>query len=123
MKTGVLKRGGGECLELPVAADAERKNFNFRVVSICMCSQPFFFLFVPNPKVTVSSGSRICFDTNLVTFLEQACVEETRRGRWRVLPRGELLTAEVVGAFWRWGGRQHESQESCFVPAGFHFTV
>lgn len=78
---------------------------------------------MPNPKMMVSGGSRICFDTKLVTFSEQAVVEETRRGQQWVLAGEELLAAEVVGAFWPWGGRWHKSQESFSVPAGFHFMV
>lgn len=38
-----VKRGEGECLELPVSTNAERKNFSFRVVSICMCSPALLY--------------------------------------------------------------------------------
>lgn len=41
-----VKRGGGECLELPVSTDAERKNFSFRVFSICMWSPAFLFVLI-----------------------------------------------------------------------------
>jgi len=66
----------------------EHKNFSFRVVSVCVSSPAFFFAFVLNPKMMVSGGPQMCFDTNLVTFLEHAHVEERRMGRCRCFPGG-----------------------------------
>lgn len=79
----IVKRGGVCVSPQTQRLDAQHKNFIFRVVSVCVSSSAFFSFFSwATSQVDNQWQSTIkpCFDIHLVTFLEKAHVESTRRG-------------------------------------------
>lgn len=54
--------------------DAEHKNFTFRVVSVCVSSSAIVSFF-DCATCHVDNQQKVLLDIQLVTFLEQACVE------------------------------------------------
>lgn len=103
--------------------DAEHKNFTLRVVAVCVSSSASFFIlfyFFFNFMVFSIINRRSCFDIKLVTSLEQAHVEQTRRVAVGCFPEENFCLQRWLGLLAvRWEVAQESGQLLCACWASF----